>query len=175
MNIRTTQTDRNGHYSFCGLAPGQYRVCEEIRDGYIPVTHINHSSASCLPESCTCDACDNCIPVILDCSNSEGNDFENIPPLSIKGKVIDDCTGLALKGWTVKLYDDRGVQLTSRTTGADGSYTFTYSTSGGLKLKAGTLYSVCEVVKDGWTPVTYHANNTSRPMSNENCIPVFLD
>jgi protocatechuate 3,4-dioxygenase beta subunit len=173
--IAATLTDRNGHYSFCGLPPGQYRVCEEIRDGWVPVTYINHSSASCLPEECTCDVCNNCIPVILNCSNSEGNDFENIPPLSIRGKVIDDCTGLGLKGWTVNLYDDKGTKLTSRTTGTDGSYVFTSSTTGGLKLTAGTLYSVCEVVKDGYTPVTYHANNSSPAMSNEYCIPVFLD
>ena len=172
--IAATQTDRNGHYSFCGLPPGEYRVCEEIRDGYIPVTHINHSGASCLPEDCTCDVCNNCIPVILDCDNSEENDFENIPPTSIKGKVIDDCTGLGLKGWTVELRDDQGNQLTTRTTGDDGSYSFTSSTSGGLKLTAGTLYWVCELVKDEYTPVTYHANNSSA-MSNEYCIPVFLD
>ena len=173
--IAATQTDRNGHYSFCGLPPGEYRVCEEIRDGYIPVTHINHSGASCLPEDCTCDVCNNCIPVILDCDNSEDNDFENIPPLAIKGKVIDDCTGLGLKGWTVKLHDG-ATQLTTRTTGADGSYSFTSSTtSGGLKLTAGKLYTVCEVVQDGYTPVTYHADNSSLAMSNEYCIPVFLD
>ena len=173
--IAATQTDRSGHYSFCGLPPGEYRVCEEIRDGYTPVTHISHSGASCLPESCTCDACDNCIPVILDCDNSEENDFENIPPTSIKGKVIDDCTGLGLKGWTVELRDDQGNQLTTRTTGEDGSYTFTSSTTDGLKLAAGRLYWVCEAVKDGYTPVTYHANNSSRSMSQEHCVPVFLD
>ncbi len=171
IKIKTTQTDRNGRYSFCGLAPGVYRICEEIRDGYIPVTDINHSNSS---EICAPGECENCIPVILDCDNSEGNDFENIPPLSIKGKVIDDCTGLGLKGWTVKLYDGT-TQLTTRTTGADGSYTFASSTtSGGLKLTAGKLYTVCEVVQQNWTPVTYHAN-TSHPASNEYCIPVFLD
>ena len=174
-NIRTVQTDRYGRYSFCGLPPGQYRVCEEIRDGWIPVTYINHSGASCLPEDCTCDACNNCIPVILDCENSEGNDFENIPPLSIKGKVIDDCTGEGLEEWEINLYDSSGNLLDTRYTAGDGSYEFTSSDDGGFTLKAGSLYTVCEVVQSGWTPVTYHANNTSRPMSNENCIPVFLD
>jgi len=178
-NIRTVQTDSRGRYSFCGLPPGQYRVCEEIRDGWVPVTYINHSSESCLPEQCTCDVCNNCISVILDCENSEENDFENIPPLSIKGKVIDDCTGLGLNGWTVKLYDDKGTKLTEQKTrtlnGVPGSYAFTSSTTGGLKLTASTLYWVCEVVQDGYTPVTYHANNTSPAMSPEYCIPIFLD
>ena len=174
-NIFTTSTDRNGHFSFCGLLPGQYRICEEIKAGYVPVTYINQSPASCTPEDCTCDVCNNCIPVILDCENSDGNIFQNIPPLSIKGKVIDDCTGDGLPGWTVKLYDG-ATSLTTRTTGNDGSFTFTSSTtSGGLKLTAGKLYTVCEVVQNGYTPVNYHANNNSPPMSNEYCVPVFLD
>ena len=172
-NIRTVQTDKYGKYSFCNLPPGQYRVCEEIRDGWIPVTYINHSGASCLPEDCTCDVCNNCIPVILDCENSEENDFENIPPLSIKGKVIDDCTGLGLKGWTVKLSGGEITTPISTTTKADGSYEFKSSAS--LKLTAGTLYSVCEVLQDDYIPVTYHANNTSRSASPVYCIPVFLD
>jgi hypothetical protein len=171
-NIATTQTDGLGGYMFCNLTPGQYRVCEEIQEGYVPVTYLNHSGASCLPEQCTCDVCNNCIPVILDCEDSTDNDFENIPPLSIKGKVIDDCTGLGLKGWTVKLSGGGITTPISTTTKADGSYEFKSSAS--LKLTAGTLYSVCEVLKDGYTPVTYHANNSSA-MSPEYCIPVFLD
>jgi len=172
IKIKTTQTDRNGHYSFCGLPPGVYRVCEEIKEGWVPVTYINHSGASCLPEDCTCDVCNNCIPVILDCDNSEGNDFENIPPLSILGRVIDDCTGLGMSGWTVKLYDDQGIVKSTKTTNATGYYQF--NSAGTLILTAGKLYTVCEVVKDGYTPVTYHAN-ISHPASNEYCIPVFLD
>jgi len=167
IKIKTTQTDRNGHYSFCGLAPGVYRVCEETRPGWIPVTYINHSSESCAPGEC-----ENCIPVILDCENSDGNDFENIPPLSIVGRMIDDCTGLGMANEVVKLYDAQGVMKSTARTNATGYYVFNSGAS--LKLTSGSLYTVCEVVKEGWTPVTYHAN-TSNPASNEYCIPVFLD
>jgi len=110
--------------------------------------------------------------VILDCENSEGNDFENIPPLSILGRMINDCTGLGMVNEVVKLYDSQGAMKSTARTNDTGYYVFNSGAT--LKLTAGTLYTVCEVVKEGWTPVTYHAN-TSHPASNEYCIPVFLD
>lgn len=54
------QTGTGGYYEFCGLAPGEYTVCEELKSGWKRVG----------PE---------CIDVALECANSEDNDFENEP------------------------------------------------------------------------------------------------
>jgi hypothetical protein len=59
--IASTTTDVNGDYSFCGLEPGDYTVCEILQAGWINVTPL-------------------CIPVTLVCDDSTGNDFLNTPP-----------------------------------------------------------------------------------------------
>lgn len=58
--IRSTTTDSDGYYEFCKQAPGDYEVCEVMKSGWAPKSP-------------------SCIPVNLECENSEDNNFENEP------------------------------------------------------------------------------------------------
>jgi len=122
-------TDATGYYEFCGLVPGDYKVCEEVKDGYTNVTET-------------------CIPVNLtSCVNVTGIDFENQPLLCISGhKIIVNCPNADVSGWNITLYDASGKLLDWNLTDATGRYQFCGLVPGN--------YTVCEEVKDGYTNVT---------------------
>lgn len=126
LEMGTRTTDANGDYSFCGLAPGDYNVCEVPMAGWEPVG-------------------DECIDVALGCENSEDNDFRNAPLLCINGTKINDYDDQGLEGWTIKLYSESGLEMGTRTTDANGDYSF-------CGLLPGS-YRVCEILQPNWVPV----------------------
>lgn len=125
--IKTAVTDPNGEYSFCGLLPGSYTVCEVMKAGWKNVG-------------------DTCIPVTLEDADVDGVDFTNTPLFCISGHKFKSVTGVGLAGWTINLKDATGALIKTTTTGADGSYRFCDIAPGS--------YTVCEVMKAGWKSVT---------------------
>ena len=71
--------------------------------------------------------------------------FENDPLLCINGTKINDCNDLGLAGWTIKLYSEYGLEMGTRTTDANGDYSF-------CGLLPGS-YRVCEILQPNWVPV----------------------
>ncbi len=121
-------TDATGFWQKCNLTPGQYTVCEVLKNGWINVT-------------------DDCQDVELECEDKVVN-FENIPAslLCIKGTKYDDCTDEGLANWTIDLKDSNGVMINSTLTDANGDYSF-------CGLMPGS-YTVCEKLLSGWKNVT---------------------
>ncbi len=155
------ETDATGNYSFTGLAPGNYTVCETVPAGFIQTSPDFLTRASPLGEQ------------IVDCSDfpgvsgvgyrfliSEGtetlseNDFGNhqIPPTGeIAGVKFDDVNGNGVRdpgepglpGWQINVYlPGSTTALATVTTDVDGTYVFE-------NLPAGT-YDVCETMMPGW-------------------------
>ncbi|HOO52949.1 MAG TPA: SdrD B-like domain-containing protein, partial [Methanothrix sp.] len=119
-------TDGTGKYSFCGLEPGNYWVCEDMKSGWTNVT-------------------DACINVTLVCDNAVGRNFTNTPLLCIEGYKINDCNDSGIPGWTVILNNGTG-EVDRKSTDGTGKYSF-------CGLEPGN-YWVCEEMKSGWTNVT---------------------
>ena len=121
----TGSTDLSGHWRVCDLYPGEYRVCEGNRPGWINVTPL-------------------CQNVTLNCTN-ETVEFRNSPPLFISGYKLDN-SGEVLAGWTIILYNETGSEIDSNTTDAQGRYSFCGLLPGD--------YRVCEEDRPGWKNVT---------------------
>ena len=120
-----TKTDINGDYSFSGLAPGDYKVCEETRGGWIPKDPI-------------------CREVALVDEDIEGIDFQNEPLFCISGHKFNSNTGAGIPGWWITLTDANGAKIRKQT-GTGGYYEF-------CKLASGE-YTVSEELKAGWKPI----------------------
>jgi len=158
--IAQKSTDTSGSYSFCGLAPGDYLVCEEDRPGW---AHLDEP----------------CRSVTLVDENVDGVDFLNVPLFSISGHKYHAKTGEGLSGWTINLLKD-GKVIKTTTTGTGGYYEF--------KDLAPGDYEVCEVMKPDWKavgptciPVTLDCANSenndfeNEPTGNLVCVcPFFL-
>ncbi len=125
--IATTTTDGDGFYSFCGLAPGMYEVCEEMQADWMNVG-------------------DTCIEVTLVEDDAVDVNFVNTPLLCISGTKTRDCDGSAVAGTTINLLNSTGALIATTTTGSDGSYEF-------CGLMPGE-YTVEEVVPAGWVEVS---------------------
>jgi hypothetical protein len=124
--IRTTQTDSDGSYEFCGLLPGDYEVCEEDRDGW---KHMDEP----------------CRGITLSGVDVEGVDFRNVPLLCISGHKFNSKTGEGISGWSIQLEDSTGDVIATTTTGTEGYYEF-------CELVPGD-YVVREESRDGWKHV----------------------
>ena len=59
QEIFRNTTNESGYYQICGLGPGDYRICEIMQTGWIPVDGIS------------------CRNITLTCSNISGIDFRN--------------------------------------------------------------------------------------------------
>lgn len=118
-----TTTDANGDYSFCGMVPGGYKVCEEDRDAW---THTDEP----------------CRDVTLIEDSEEDVDFHNQPLLCISGRKYNSKTDAGVSGWLITLKDDSGAVLDQKQTGKGGNYEFCGLESGD--------YTVCEEMKSGW-------------------------
>jgi PKD repeat protein len=125
--VGTDVTDGNGYYEICGLLPGDYTVCEDLKGGWVNITPT-------------------CFDVTLVCSNVTV-DFENDPNGSICGFKLDQSCGCGISGWTIQLYNaTSGALLESNTTDSTGKYCFMNLTPG--------AYRVSEVLQSGWTAIT---------------------
>ena len=124
--IDKKQTDVNGEYSFCRLAPGRYKVCEEDKAGWV---HVPPASPSCKD-------------VILVEDDVEGVDFHNMPLLCISGHKYNSKTGDGISDWWITLYDENRIELQKKKTVTGGYYEF-------CGLKSGN-YEVCEELRTGW-------------------------
>ena len=103
--IATTTTNATGGYLFCGLVPGEYTVCEEVKDGWMNVS-------------------DPCIDIVLTCDDSMGNDFGNQKLMCISGYLLDYFTNEGLPGWEINLTRFDGGYQASTMTNATGFYEF---------------------------------------------------
>src|SRR5262249_17745264 len=127
-----TTTDANGNYSFPDIPEGTYRIREVNQTGWVQTT-ANPADIFVTPGSLT-----------------TGIDFGNFHVISISGVKFNDNNGNGvrdagdegLSGWTIQLVQG-GVVVDTRTTGADGSYSF-------ANLGPGT-YTIQEVQQTGWT------------------------
>jgi len=125
---KSVLTDGTGKYEFCGLWPDQYRVSEELKDGWINIT-------------------DKCRDVMLECKD-EVVYFKNIPAslLCISGTKINSCTGEGLVGWTIDLKNSTDTVINTTLTDEKGNYSF-------CGLRPGS-YTVCEKLLSGWKNVS---------------------
>ncbi|MCK4457898.1 MAG: hypothetical protein KAW39_09185 [Thermoplasmata archaeon] len=131
----TTTTDTSGYYSFTATEPGEYRVSEEDRVGWV---HTSDASFSFTAVS----------------GVGQGPfDFYNFQCFSVSGYKYEDMNGdgdwdegdTGLEGWTITLYRmdaDSWVQVATTTTDASGYYEF--------EICMGGEYKVAETEMEGW-------------------------
>ena len=129
-------TDSTGRWSICGLGPGTYQVREVHQIGWVqtlPTTPHEYFEVT-LPDP--------------DCGKT-GLDFVNQRECCISGHKYDNLEN-PLDGWTINVKDGQGNIIRTVVTGTgdweDGYWEV-------CDLPDGT-YTVCEVVKDGWTQVS---------------------
>jgi uncharacterized repeat protein (TIGR01451 family) len=132
---RTTTTDATGNYSFTGLAPGNYTVREPAQPaGTLNGTTVPGSTGGTASTVATTPSTLSNIALGLS-QTSSGNNFGEIPPAQIAGRVyadnnnngVIDGTEAGLGGVTLVLTgtDDTGAAVSvTVTTATDGSYVF---------------------------------------------------
>ncbi len=124
----TAMTDGNGLYQVCGLIPGNFTVCEELKDGWVNVT----------PD---------CQNVTITDADVSGIDFINVQPVfCIDGYKIDDCNDEGLQGWNITVRDESEAEVGNATTNGNGYYLVCNLVPGN--------YTVCEEMQPGWTNLT---------------------
>jgi uncharacterized surface anchored protein len=122
IEVASTSTDENGYYQVCGLLPGDYTVCEELKPGWTNLTDL-------------------CQPVTIADANLSNVNFTNTRLVCISGYKLDTCNG-GLSGWQINLTDSTGGLVDTTTTNATGFYQFCGLIPGD--------YNVSEVLKPGW-------------------------
>lgn len=128
----TTTTDANGYYHFDNLLPGTYSVVETQPGGYLSVGATAGNVGGSTRGSV--DSPNSIVGVaLLGGDNSVHNDFAEVRPASIAGRVnVDlnrndllDSGEPAIAGVTVKLFDGQGNLIATTQTNANGQYQFT--------------------------------------------------
>ncbi len=138
LPARTTTTAADGTYKFEKLLPGTYKVSETSRTGWTQTAPAIGSYS---------------IPFTFGGpKESKNNDFGNrVEAQTISGVKYNDLNGNSARdpgepgmdGWTINLEQPAGTVIQTKTTAADGSYSFT-------GLAPGT-YLISEVQQTGWT------------------------
>jgi hypothetical protein len=131
-------TNSAGYWEVCGLAVGDYWVCEGLLPGWTNVTPL----------------CQNVTLV----QGNESVEFSNIPPFCINVTKINDHTGQPVADWPMTLYNSSGV-VDSGTTGPEGYWEV-------CGLAVGD-YWVTEDLLTGWTNVTPLTQNVTLDCSNK--------
>jgi uncharacterized repeat protein (TIGR01451 family) len=143
-----TTTEADGSYSFAGLRPGLYAL-EEVQPNELFDIAVRAGTTGGTATGNTITAIN-----LLAGQTSASNDFDEIKPATLSGKVIDEATGLPIKDVFVKLTGTNDLYQTvtwETQTNADGTYTF-------ANLRPGT-YTVTEVQPGTWLD----GNNPSTP------------
>ncbi len=144
----TTTAATTGAYSFTGITPGSYLVCEFPSAGW---TQSAPSNTAC---SGVTGAAPGGYAITLTSGQSDtGNDFGNYQMASKSGMKFEDMNANGVKdagdtpvsGVTIKLLNAAGTSVVQTTTTAatTGAYSFTGITPGS--------YLVCEFPSAGWT------------------------
>jgi hypothetical protein len=169
-------TGDTGIYSFGGLAPGLYIVCEAPQTGWVQTAPSGLLRA--LPSG----------DVVVDCSSFSGvsglgyaflvignethtgNDFGNRQSIVVTGQItglkwndlngngVQDTSEPLISGWVIHLFRSGDPSFHRRaTTDASGNYSFAGLTPGS--------YTVCEALQAGWvqTAPTSGADCSSLP------------
>ena len=155
---QTAVTDTNGDYLFEGVLPGTYRVAETQPDGFLSVG----SAAGTVDgvQRGVIDGPDAITEVKLGGGDqSVDNDFAEVRPASISGRVVVDMNAngkfdsgdLLLPDVTVNLVDGAGNLLATTKTGAEGRYAFTGLMPG--------VYGVEEIQPDGYLDAYDHVGS----------------
>ncbi|MCK4731440.1 MAG: hypothetical protein KAT65_03185 [Methanophagales archaeon] len=138
----TTTTNDTGYWQVCGLAPGNYTVCEVPQTGWTAVE----------PES-------GCRNVTLDGVNQPNINFTNVKTelTCISGYKRNE-SNVGLKGWTIKVTNGTGGEWTAIT-----NETGYWQICG---LEPGD-YVVTEVLKDGWKQLEPAEGNYSFTLAGD--------
>ncbi len=132
----TALTDASGHYSFCGLGPGEYTVLEEDRTGWIPTNEPSE------------------LVVMTSGALVSVHDFLNFELGKITGWKFEDVNSNgvwddgepAIEGWKVTMIRDADEYELVEYTDEDGMFVFS-----GLEAD---YYMLWEELVEGWTPTT---------------------
>ena len=159
--VATSTTDAAGNYLFASLAAGSYTVCEPVapigtRNGTTTaggIRSINGSTGSAGSASNPTASSSQIAGIVLnsngaggETSGSAGNNFAEIIPSSISGKVFVDQNNNGLQngadpglaGVTVELLDGVGTLVATTTTDASGNYSFNGLAPGNYALREPT-------------------------------------
>ncbi len=127
----SSTTGSDGSFSFSALSPGKYTLAEDLQPGWSAGDPLSGSRS-----------------IELTDSDLSGQDFGNIPGLSISGQKFNDLDGDGVKddgetgmaGWTINL---AGPKTAAAITDANGNYQ--------LQGLAPGVYAVTENLQPGWT------------------------
>jgi hypothetical protein len=159
--VATTTTGANGAYSFtkttagATLPPNTYKITETQPAGYLQGTNtvgtVNGATDGTL---IPVDMIGNI--VLTSGQNSVGNNFGEVLPVTLAGNVYEDANGTGslqpgdppIPGTTLSLTDASGTVVATTTTAANGTYSFT-TTSSGAPLPPST-YEITETQPAGY-------------------------